>query len=527
MMDLRELHYRHDGERAYILGNGPSLAQVDLAALRSTGVVMGSNRIYLSGFVPDYYAVVNPLVLKQYWKEIAELDTVKFISTGALVSSGLARARNKRGQVVPIDTSLNIPAFGNPEGVIWEGHTVTYVLLQLAYYMGFSEVVLMGVDHYYGAYSRYPNAELIATGADQHHFHPDYFTGGTRWHAPDLANSEIAYSLARKQFESNGRHVVNASVSTALRVFDLEPYPRALELGYKPRVSAIVSAYKCADFLDGCLSDLFAQSEDLEVVLVCQEGSAEEQIARGFDLSVVGHRNPYRQTGCLRIITTSDIPGIYTAWNLGVRAARGKYLTNANSDDRCHPMKYEIMADILDARPDIDVVYADQLICWDNPMTFNEFQTAYAGKLLRDGRYEGEAGIFRFPDYSRNLLGQHCFLGSAPMWRASLHQLYGYFGEHYKIAGDYEFWLRVARDANMLHIPYPLGVYCARLDGVELSDPVTALDESQRAIMLHQSPGGLEIVPRSEAIVQMTIGGEWTFVRISDVLGAMQAEVES
>lgn len=519
---MRAFRNAYMGQRAYLLGNGPSLAEVDLHSLG--GVTFGSNRIYLSGFTPDVYVAVNPLVVQQFYREIGELDTVKFIAAQAL--EGLPAGWNQEGEVIPIDTSLRLPAFGNVEGVIWEGHTVTYVMLQLAYYMGIVEAALLGVDHDYGEHGRRPNLELAATGPDQHHFHPDYFANGTRWNAPDLASSELAYSLAKEQWEHDHRRIVNASGRTKLRVFPLESLNRFRgkldNPKYLPRVSAIISAYFAGDYLCGCLTDLCQSTEDIEIVVVCKRGSEEDHIVSSFES---GNAPGWMiREGRIVIVRTEDIPTVYKAWNLGIAQATGKYITNANSDDRVHAMKYEIMADVLDAREDIDVVYADQFICWDKPMTFEEFENAYAGQELKMGRYEDEAGLFAWPEYDRGLLGQTCFLGSAPMWRASLHQLYGGFGEHFKIAGDYEFWLRVSREKNMMHIPYPLGVYCARLDGVELREPARAREESGRAMQMHQDPEGLG-VDRLGDLTRVSLAGSWVFANTGELIKAIDGQV--
>lgn len=515
MGSVRTFRNAYMGKRAYILGNGPSLAGVDLHSLGG-GVTFGSNRIYLSGFMPDVYVAVNPLVVQQFYKEIGELDTFKFIAAGALEK--LPMGWNQAGQVIAIDTSLQAPAFGNVEGVIWEGHTVTYVMLQLAYYMGIQEAVMLGVDHDYGEYGRQPNLELVATKADQHHFHSDYFSNGTRWNAPDLRNSELAYSLAKEQYEGDHRRIVNTSKRTRLRVFRLESLQRVQSPAYRPRVSAIISAYFCADIICGCLSDLCQQTEDIEIVVVCQAGSEEDQIVSSF---ATGNAPGWMiREGGIKVVRTDNIPTVYKAWNLGIEQATGKYITNANSDDRCHPMKYEVMADVLDARAEIDVVYADQFICWDKPMTYQEFEDAYAGQDLALGRYEDEPGLFAWPEYERGLLGQTCFLGSAPMWRASLHQLYGGFEERFKIAGDYEFWLRVAGENNMMHIPYPLGVYCARMDGVELREPATAREESAQAMQMHQDAEGVG-VDRLGEVTKVTLGGRWVYANTAELIKAI------
>ena len=75
--EIKDKHYKHYMERCFILGNGPGLNDINLGDLNRT--TLGSNRIYLSGYIPDYYFCVNPLVLEQFWGEIAELDTWKFI----------------------------------------------------------------------------------------------------------------------------------------------------------------------------------------------------------------------------------------------------------------------------------------------------------------------------------------------------------------------------------------------------------------------------------------------------------------
>src|SRR5699024_10081487 len=53
---------RHAGQRCFIIGNGPSLAKMDLGPLRGE-VTFGMNRIYLLrdkiGFLPTYFACSN------------------------------------------------------------------------------------------------------------------------------------------------------------------------------------------------------------------------------------------------------------------------------------------------------------------------------------------------------------------------------------------------------------------------------------------------------------------------------------
>ena len=62
------------------------------------------------------------------------------------------------------------------------------------------------------------------------------------------------------------------------------------------------------------------------------------------------------------ILYTSTIQRetIYRAWNRGIAISRGKYITNANTDDILRNDALEVLASALDANPGVAMVYADQ-----------------------------------------------------------------------------------------------------------------------------------------------------------------------
>lgn len=222
---LAGLRGRHAGERCIIVGNGPSLNRMDLSVLNGE-TTFGMNRIYMGlkrfGFTPSYYVCVNDLVFDQYAGEIAALPGPKFLSW-----------RNRRRFEDTTDTAfLRSSAPRQPFATdvceeIWEGATVTYVALQLAYHMGFRQVVLIGVDHRFQVDGA-PHAEQVAAGPDTNHFDAGYFAAGTRWNLPDLATSEMAYRQAKAAFETDGRQVIDATVDGALTVFRKAPLAEIL-----------------------------------------------------------------------------------------------------------------------------------------------------------------------------------------------------------------------------------------------------------------------------------------------------------
>ena len=209
------LRNRHVGERCFLLGNGPSLRTTDLSRL-SNQIVIGTNRIYLMfdelGFSTTYYVSVNRLVIEQCCDEIASLSMPKFLSWECR-------------DVVRFTTSTIFlrrasgPAFYTDVGQgYWEGATVTYAALQLAFHLGFREVVLLGVDHSFKTKGE-PHQEVVSSGDDPDHFDPTYFGSGFRWQLPDLETSELAYRIADFAFRDAGRRVVDATVGGQLRVF--------------------------------------------------------------------------------------------------------------------------------------------------------------------------------------------------------------------------------------------------------------------------------------------------------------------
>ncbi|MEO1585127.1 MAG: hypothetical protein AAFR96_11235 [Planctomycetota bacterium] len=212
---LAALRGRFGGERCFILGNGPSLNETDLDRLRDEWLI-GTNRIYLhpaSGRWRRWmYCCVNPNVLGQFSAEIDRLECPKFLPWEH------RRLVSKTADVTWLRTRHE-PRFSFQIGdAIWQGATVTYAALQVAFYLGFREVNLLGVDHRFAA-SGSPNTLVESSGADRDHFSDAYFGAGVRWQLPDLEQSESAYRLAKHAFEQNGRRIRNATPGSGLAIF--------------------------------------------------------------------------------------------------------------------------------------------------------------------------------------------------------------------------------------------------------------------------------------------------------------------
>lgn len=218
---LHPFHNIHKGERCFVLGNGPSLKNTDLTKLRNEKT-LGMNRIYLLfndlGYQTSYYLSVNDLVVEQCAEDIQHLNIPRFVSWRS------RKWLQPEANLFFLYTTYTGPGFStNLSGRLWEGATVTYVALQVAFFLGFQEVYLIGVDHNFTTQGK-PNTTVVSQGDDPNHFSPQYFGKGFRWQLPDLETSERAYQMAREAYENAGRKIFDATIGGQLQVFEKVEY---------------------------------------------------------------------------------------------------------------------------------------------------------------------------------------------------------------------------------------------------------------------------------------------------------------
>jgi len=237
-------------------------------------------------------------------------------------------------------------------------------------------------------------------------------------------------------------------------------------------VSAIVSTYNAEHFMRGCLEDLTAQTlfvkGRMEIVVIDSASSQNEAAMVREFMACHGKKITY--------IRTDTRESIYQAWNRAIRAARGHYITNANTDDRHRSDALEIMAQELDSHPDVALVYADVFVTTLDNQTFDNH--IRCGYHLR-------------PNYKPEIMLSGCHMGPQPMWRKSIHDAIGYFSEDLRSAADYEFWCRIALKYPLRHIPQFLGLYYENPVGFCNADMGLSREETtaiQRAYAGHLPP---------------------------------------
>lgn len=223
---IQDLRGAYAGKRCFIVGNGPSLTIQDLNSLKGE-YTFASNRIYAlfdeTSWRPTFYAASDMDLIPALVPHLgtfspiirffdkAAAGFVKNLDSVILLNLRLDYFAARK------HTTDNISFSSDPSKKVGVGYTVTYVCLQLALYMGFSEIYLIGMDHTFSYVVHSDGSISVNRSVRDHCFgdgkgivvNPQYKEG-----------VEYAYALARNEAEKRGVKICNATRGGSLEVFE-------------------------------------------------------------------------------------------------------------------------------------------------------------------------------------------------------------------------------------------------------------------------------------------------------------------
>ncbi|WP_083199230.1 6-hydroxymethylpterin diphosphokinase MptE-like protein [Sphingobium sp. Ndbn-10] len=235
---LESLRDSCKGKRCFIVGNGPSLNKMDLSKL-SDEYSFAVNGIFYKteecGYRPTFYVVEDRHVILDNVDEIKKFQPAPggFRFFPARYRFKIGAGDNtfflnfNRGFYDPRSSFYETPRFSTDASRrVYCGQSVTIVNIQIAYWLGFSEVYLIGMDFSYNIpdSAKVDGNVLESTEDDINHFHPDYFGAGKKWHDPKLHNVLKSYMMCKFMFELDGRKIFNATAGGNLNVFERADY---------------------------------------------------------------------------------------------------------------------------------------------------------------------------------------------------------------------------------------------------------------------------------------------------------------
>jgi hypothetical protein len=220
---LAALKDKHKGKRCFVIGNGPSLQISDLDRLKEE-ITFASNKIYLAfdqtDWRPTYYTVEDPIVAENNTEKINSLKG--FIK---ILNSGLKQILNSDRSTLYINVIVeplsDDPSFSiNPFKGSYCGQSVLYMDIQLAFFMGFSEIYLIGVDfNFHLPATATKSKEILISNGEINHFHPDYRNPGETWYTPNLTYQKKGFEKAKVVLDRHNVKIFNATRGGKLEVF--------------------------------------------------------------------------------------------------------------------------------------------------------------------------------------------------------------------------------------------------------------------------------------------------------------------
>lgn len=213
-VELEQFHNIHRGKRCFIVATGPSLKMKDLDSLKEhKEICISMNSIYYSfdktDWRPDYFVAEDYKWISSEPQEFFnDLPIqVKFIGDTSDVFWNKEHKKNIYQYHQHYEYCYDrLPKFSDDFSKrSYMGSTVTYACLQLAAYMGFKEIYLLGVDFTDGN----------TTDGKYHHFHDEEKLVAVCF----KRQVEAAYRSAKQYANQHGIKIYNATRGGKLEVF--------------------------------------------------------------------------------------------------------------------------------------------------------------------------------------------------------------------------------------------------------------------------------------------------------------------
>lgn len=209
---LELYHNKYKGERCFIIATGPSLTMNDIESLRNE-YTFGMNSLAKAfielGWGPTFYGIQDHRVYLSMKDTLSEMpDTIQLLGSNLkwyakLPENAVVFPLDLLNHEMHPDDSYNTKFSDNCSERVYDGYTITYSLIQLAVFFGFSEIYLLGADCGYSGEKHH----FIEHGVVDPHF------------SSAQKRQFFSYSVAKEYADANGIKIFNATRGGALEVF--------------------------------------------------------------------------------------------------------------------------------------------------------------------------------------------------------------------------------------------------------------------------------------------------------------------
>lgn len=212
---IEKFYNLYERKRCFIIATGPSLEIKDLEKLKQEEEICISMNNIWRGFSktswrPDYYVASDQRIINELTEILENLES-KYLFLADTSKDYWEKPHNKNilcHHIVWEISENRLPKFSEDfSKKSYMGATVTYICMQLAVYMGFKEIYLLGVD--------FTNADL-PQGTKYAHFYQENSLESSSF----AGNITLAYLAAKKYADEHNIKIFNATRGGKLEIFE-------------------------------------------------------------------------------------------------------------------------------------------------------------------------------------------------------------------------------------------------------------------------------------------------------------------
>lgn len=223
---LAALKDAYAGKRCFFVGNGPSLRAEDLTKLHEHGeVTFAFNRVYnifdQTPWRPTFYISQDEKMLAGCVDVVDQLEIENKLVPVQLkwyydirIHDAVYFNMNWQQKENPLDFDFSDEIAKE----IFCASTGMYTAAQLAAYMGFSEIDLIGVDHHFRT-SVNNKGEIVIDDKVKDYFTDKYNEDKDKLYIPNTEKSTLTYVAMKRHCDQRGIRVYNATHGGKLEVF--------------------------------------------------------------------------------------------------------------------------------------------------------------------------------------------------------------------------------------------------------------------------------------------------------------------
>lgn len=235
---IKQLQDSHSGDSCIIVGNGPSLTVEDLTKIHEKGVAsFAANSIYKlykeTDWRPTYHCFQDLQIIEGLVNKFPSLINETrgfFIRRDAYRRVPIEIIKHPKTYMPKVVMHIRKDSMfdfsEDASRFLSDGTTVTYFMMQLAYYLGFRTIYLIGIDHKFPVLFDKNDQIIKQEDIKLHAFEDDKTVNLFPSRALEATN---AYISAKIFYDSHGAKCFNATRGGNLEVFERITLEEALQ----------------------------------------------------------------------------------------------------------------------------------------------------------------------------------------------------------------------------------------------------------------------------------------------------------